>query len=82
MNAETLFWLGMVMLSPAFYKLGRLLTRFILDIFFPDHRIVVSYTDAQGSMIKRTVNLDSNAELSKIMSEVKSGQSVTRGPVL
>ena len=79
MNAEVLFWAGIIMLSPTFYVLGKSLARFLIDMILPDDRIIVSYTDTSGRKSSKLVHLNDGDELSQVLKEIRSARDEHRG---
>lgn len=80
MSAETMFWLGFILVSPAFYTLGRLTYKLVIEPFMPDEKVVVSYRDAQGVEHSTTISISNDDDLQQILNDIKHGSPRNRGP--
>lgn len=75
MNPEALFWLGVILSSPAIVMLTKVFTIWFLDIFISDDTIIITEVDKHGNESKKRIRLNSNDELISLLKEIKSGQS-------
>jgi hypothetical protein len=71
MYAEALFWLGVILASPAIVMLSKMFVTWILDLFISDETVVITLKDDDGNIVEKTVHLDRSDELIKLMDEIK-----------
>lgn len=75
MSAETLFWLGIIFISPAFYHLGKLSASVVFDKFDKrkKYHMIVEYA-ANGVVKELRVNLDEKENLDKVIKILSATQ--------
>lgn len=71
MNAEALFWLGVILASPAIFMLSQMFVIWLLDFFISDETVIITLEGEDGKRTTKVVHLDKSDELIKLMDELK-----------
>lgn len=70
MYTEALFWIGLILASPALFMCSKMLTIWVMGFFVSDDVLELTLENESGDLITERVSLDSTDELIQIIDEI------------